>query len=78
MLVEFDRDGLEMLVKGSVPNYNEFENPLVKKAGHSYSDQYGRTTWSSLRELSEKELYELYLICRNSWDKDKRNYEITI
>ena len=36
MKIELDRKGLEILVYGSQPYYNEFNNPLVKKAGHSY------------------------------------------
>jgi hypothetical protein len=67
MKVELDRKGLETLVKGSQPYYNDFENELVKKAGHSYNDQYGRTSWHNLSDLTEKELYNLYEICRNSW-----------
>ena len=69
MIIDLDKDGLQMLVKGSVPNYDKFEHPLVKKAGHSYSDQYGRTTWGYLNELTEVELFALYLICRDSWRK---------
>lgn len=65
---ELDRIDLESLVKGSYPNYSEFNNPLVKKAGHSYIDAYGKTSWSSLFNLTDEELYELYKICKNSWD----------
>lgn len=54
MKIDLDRKGLEILVNGSVPNYNEFDNPLVKKAGHDYSDQYGRTSWRYLRELTDE------------------------
>jgi hypothetical protein len=67
MKIELDRKGLEILVNGSQPYYNEFANPLVKKAGHDYSDQYGRISWQSLNKLTDDELYQLYLICRNSW-----------
>jgi hypothetical protein len=67
MQIELDRKGLEALVKGSRPNYNEFDNPLVEKAGHNYNDQYGKTSWRNLGALTDDELYELYLICRNSW-----------
>ena len=67
MKIELDRKGLEILVTGSRPYYNEFDNQLVKKAGHDYSDQYGKTTWRNLRALTDEELYEVYLICRNSW-----------
>jgi hypothetical protein len=69
MKVELERKDLEALVKGKSPYYNEFDNALVKKAGHSYSDQYARTSWESLSELTDDELYELYIICKNSWDK---------
>jgi hypothetical protein len=64
MKIELDRKGLETLVKGSQPNYNQFQNPLVKKAGHEYSDQYGITNWRNLDKLSDDELYTLYLFCR--------------
>jgi hypothetical protein len=67
MKIELDRKGLETLVAGSELNYNEFKNPLVKKAGHDYCDQYGRTRWYSLDKLTDDELYQLYIICRNSW-----------
>ena len=43
-------------------------NPLVIKAGHSYSDQYGRTTWDNLSALTDEELYKLYEICKNSYN----------
>ena len=69
MKVELTRTELEALVKGKSPYYNEFNNPLVKKAGHRYSDQYSRTEGDSLGNLTDKELYELYIICTNSWDK---------
>lgn len=67
MIVELDRKGLEILVLGSQPHYNQFDNPLVKKAGHDYSDQYGKTSWNSLKNLTDDEIYQLYVICRNSW-----------
>ena len=63
MKVELDRKGLEILVSGSQPYYNQFENALVKKAGHDYSDQYSKTSWSKLKDLTDDELYQLYLIC---------------
>ena len=66
MTVELDRKGLEALINGSQPSYNQFNNALVKKAGHDYSDQYGWTTWRSLSNLTDDELYQLYLICRKN------------
>ena len=67
MLIEIDKRGLYSLVKGTSPNYSEFDNPLVKKAGHEYSDQYGKTNWYNLDKLTDMELYRLYIICRDSW-----------
>ena len=67
MKLELDKIDLKALVKGRPPNYGEFDNPLVKKAGHSYSDQYGRTSWNNLDELTDGELYSLYIICKASW-----------
>lgn len=70
MTVELNRKDLESLVKGSCPNYREFDNPLVKKAGFSYNDQYGKVNWGGLNKLTEEELYALYLVCKTSWDKN--------
>lgn len=69
MTITLEKEDLISLVKGNSPYYSEFNNPLILKAGHSYSDQYGKTSWSNLNNLSKDELYELYLICKNSWNK---------
>jgi hypothetical protein len=66
--IGLDRKGLETLVKGSSPYYTAFSNDLVKRGGHYYSDQYGKTTWNTLGSLTNDELYQLYVICRNSWN----------
>jgi hypothetical protein len=68
MNIQLDREGLKTLVKGSTPSYFAFDNPLVIKAGHDYRDQYGTTTWRKLDNLTDEELYQLYLVCRNSRD----------
>lgn len=67
MKVELDRKDLEALVKGYGVGYSYFSHPLVKIAGHSYSEQYGRTNWYSLDRLTDDGLYELYKICKKSW-----------
>lgn len=67
MKIELDIKGLQILVNGSSPHYREFDNELVRKAGHSYSDQYGKTTWDKLSCLTDDELYRLYIICKESW-----------
>lgn len=75
MNIELDRKGLEALVRGSQLNYKEFKNYLVKKAGHAYSDQYSRTYWCTLHDLTDDEVYQLYLICRNSWPNKSLNVD---
>lgn len=67
LLIELDRKDLEAMIKGSTLNYTEFNNPLVKMVGHSYSDQYGKTSWNNLNALTESELWKLRIICKNSW-----------
>ncbi len=69
MNIELDKEGLKILVRGCNPNYSAMDHPLVKKAGHFYSDQYGQTNWYKLEDLTENELHEVYLICRKSWVK---------
>lgn len=66
MVVNLDNNDLKALVIGSSPSYSNFNNALVKKAGHSYSDQYGRTSWSSLEKLTDDELWKLYQICKKN------------
>ncbi len=66
MNIELDRIGLETLVKGSQPDYNYFSHPLIKKAGHYYSDQHGISKWDNLRALSDYELYDVYILCRKN------------
>jgi len=68
MNIELERIDLEALVKGKPPYYNEFQNPLVIKAGHRHSASYGTSTWDSLDKLTDLELMRLYKICKDSWD----------
>lgn len=64
MKTELDRKDLEALVIGCPPGYSQMDHPLAKKAGHWYSDQYGRHGYNDLNNLSEDELFELYTICK--------------
>jgi hypothetical protein len=73
MKIELDRKGLEILVQGSEPYYDAFNHPLILKAGHCYYDQYGTTRCERLQDLTDEELYDVYLICRDSWiERDKK------
>lgn len=68
MLVELDKKGLIDLVSGSSPHYDLFEHPTVKKCG-TFNGSYGSWSWHlhELKELSEVELYKLYIMCSDSW-----------
>ena len=69
MLIELDRKDLISLVKGTSPYYSIFENPLVKQCGSYCGGMCDEWSWTSvyLEELSDKELFELYALCKDSW-----------
>jgi hypothetical protein len=67
--VNLDKEDLVNLVMGTSPYYNEFENPQIKQCGSYTGGMTERWDWKTteLEKLSEEKLYELYLICKNSW-----------
>lgn len=67
MKVELTREDLKSLVRGTSPYYSAFDHPLVKKAGHRFAEQYSRTSWDKLDDLTDQELMNLYNICKDSW-----------
>ena len=69
MLIELSKKDIINLVCGCSPNYSVFDNELVKEYGE-YNGSYGTWSWKKYRleELSENELFELYLICKNSYE----------
>lgn len=68
MTVELNKDDLKSLVMGTSPYYNAFTNPLVKKCGSYTGGFVEKWSWNSqLDKLSEKQLWDLYKTCKNSW-----------
>lgn len=69
MKVDLSRKDLINLVKGTQPNYNAMENEIVKKCG-SFSGSYGRWDWSYGfgEDLTEQQLWNMYILCRDSWN----------
>jgi hypothetical protein len=67
MTLELDREDLKALVKGMPPYYDVFEHPLVQKAGYQYFHNLGTSDWNNLDDFTEDELYQLFVICKNSW-----------
>lgn len=65
----FSKEDLISLVKGTSPNYNVMNNPIVRDYGR-YSEQNG-WRWDDMKldECSKEFLYSLYQLCKNSWNK---------
>lgn len=68
MKLELDKEDLISLVMGKVPNYAA----MVKCGDLGWGSDNRGWQWyeSKLKELSEEELYDLYLLCKNSWEKN--------
>lgn len=69
MILDLDRYDLMSLVKGKTPNYSVMHNPLVEKHGYYTGGIKDEWTWNfcTLHDCSDESLYEIYLICKNSW-----------
>lgn len=69
MKLDLDKDDLISLVKGSNPGYSVMEHPLVEKHGR-FNASYGNWSWHSfsLEKCTEQELFEIYKICKGSWE----------
>ena len=68
MKINLNKKDLISLVKGTSPNYHVMEHPLIKANGHFAGGHFGWSWNWNFTPLSEKELYRMYLICKESWD----------
>jgi hypothetical protein len=70
MKQDLTKQDLTNLVKGVAPFYNLFLNPLVRKSG-DYNGSHDKWTWhyGFEKDLTEQELWDLYVLCRDSWSK---------
>jgi len=69
VIIDLGREELESLVRGGDPYYSVFENPLVKQHGSYCGGFVEKWSWNSdFSDLSEEKLYELYNICKDSWN----------
>ena len=50
---------LRIIIRGAGVPYEKFNDPVVKKAGHRYSDQYGTESWDNLCNLHKSDLVYL-------------------
>lgn len=67
--VHLSKKDLASLVKGTSPNFDLHSHPLVKKSGRYYGGFNDEWNWNYGFEnnLSEEELWDLYVLCRDSW-----------
>ncbi len=69
MKVELDKSDLKALVLGISPYYSAFDIPLVKQNGSWCGGHVDKWSWNSnLDSLPEEKLFELYNICKKSWN----------
>lgn len=71
MNVALNKKALVSLVNGTSPNYDIFDNPLVKKTGRYIGGFHDKWDWDRtiLESLTEEKLFELYTLCESSWKR---------
>ena len=70
MKVDLTKKDLISLIKGTNPHYNVMDNNLVKLCGRYIGGFRDEWKWncSFNDDLTEDQLWNLYVLCRNSWD----------
>ena len=69
MIVDLDRKDIISLLKGSKPNYNVI-NKIPEEFGYYVGGFVNDWRWNYISEnvpYSDEQLYDLYLMCKNSW-----------
>lgn len=69
MIVDLDRKDIISLLRGSNPSY-EVMDKIPEKLGHyvgGFKDEWQWYHFSEDCEYSDEYLYDLYLMCENSW-----------
>lgn len=70
MKAELDKKDIIALLIGSTPNYSVMDK-IPKDLGSYVGGFVDDFKWNNIREdtpYSEKYLWELYLMCKNSWE----------
>lgn len=60
MVLKLDKKDLITLVQGNEPSF-ELISKYEKSGLGSYNGSYGTWSWSSLKELTEEQLYSMHL-----------------
>lgn len=68
MEVTLSRKDLINLIKGTTPYYSVQGDPIVSASGYFTGGFHDKWTWSGFSDtLTEKELWNTYILCRDSW-----------
>ena len=68
MIVDLDRKDIISLLTGSQPNYSVVDK-IPEEFGY-YVSGFNIWRWNDISEnvsYSDEQLYDLYLMCKNSW-----------
>ena len=68
MIVDLDRKDIISLLTGSQPNYSVIDK-IPEEFGY-YVGGFNIWRWNDISEngsYSDEQLYDLYLMCKNSW-----------
>ena len=68
MIVDLDRKDIISLLTGSQPNYSVIDK-IPEEFGY-YVGGFNIWRWNNISEnvsYSDEQLYDLYLMCKNSW-----------
>ena len=70
MKLDLDRNDLISLAKGTWPNYSVMNEKVIKENG-KMDGQGNSWRWDFLafQNMSDQDIYETYLMCKNSWSK---------
>lgn len=69
MIVDLDRKDIISLLTGSEPNYMVIDK-IPKEFGSYIGGFVNNWQWNSISEnvpYTDEQLYDLYLMCKNSW-----------
>lgn len=69
MIVDLDRKDIISLLTGSQPNYNVIDK-IPEEFGYYVGGFVNAWRWNYISEnvsYSDEQLYDLYLMCKNSW-----------
>ncbi len=69
MKVDLDKKDLIAMVKGISPYYSLFNDTFVRQCGTYTGGLIDKWDWNiyKLETLTEKDLFGLYTLCKNSW-----------